>query len=103
MMAPIATALSSVLAGGKLPRLLQAGPRARGPVPLFERFDVRPAAFRQVDIVPAVQQLVAADRIDRERINPITAGDRLQREIDGDLSVGLLRYRGRQLCRVRIG
>jgi hypothetical protein len=54
-----------------------------------ERCDSVPVAFRQINIVPAVDQLIAADRIDGKWVDTIAARNRLPFEIDAHGLVGI--------------
>src|SRR5579859_5362586 len=58
---------------------------------------LRSIAFSQVDIVPAIEELVAADRIDREAIGAVAANDRLLLQIDSHVAPRIGSDRGRKL------
>lgn len=59
-------------------------PRSALLVASFECRDVHPVAFRQVNIIPAVQQLIAAYGVDRERAAQVAATDGLLLQVDAD-------------------
>src|SRR6516165_9246453 len=59
-------------------------PRSALSIRCLEGGDARGVAVGQVDIVPAVEQLVAADRIDAESETAVATRDCLLFEIDGD-------------------
>src|SRR4029079_13299018 len=59
-------------------------------------------ALGQVDVVPAIEQLIAADRVDREREGYAGTADGLPFEVDGDLLRRRLAYHGGQLLDVRL-
>ena len=48
----------------------------------LEGHDSLTIIIRQVDIVPAVQQLITADRVNRKRTAPVGAADRLPLQVD---------------------
>ena len=70
--------------GSRRPR-----PRPALPVRCLEGGDALGVTVGQVDVVPAVEQLIAADRIDAEGEAPVAARDRLLLEIDPDGHVGI--------------
>ena len=65
-------------------RLRRPSPRPAAAVCGLEGGNPVAVALRQVDVVPAVEQLIAAHRIDAEREGAIAACDRLPLEVDYD-------------------
>ena len=47
---------------------------------------LRSIAFSQVDIVPAIEELVPTHRIDREAVAAVSANDRLLLQINGNVA-----------------
>src|SRR4029079_15542647 len=74
---------------------LRGYPRSDGLVLRPECCDLFTITVRQVDIVPTVQQLVAADRINHERTVPGTTADCLPLQINIDRLCGI----GGDCCR----
>ena len=81
--------------GSRRPR-----PRPALPVRCLEGGDASGVAVGHVDIVPAVEQLIAADRVDAESEAPVAARDCLFFEIDGDRHVRIGRDRGAELSHI---
>ncbi len=57
-------------------------------------------ALREIDVVPAVEQLIAADGIDGEGEAAIAAGDGLLLQIDCDRRFGISRNKGAEFADV---
>src|SRR6185503_4017905 len=79
-----------------------SGPGPDRSVFRLEGRDLRAIALGQVDVVPAIEQLIAADRVDREREGYAGTADGLPFEVDGDLLRRRLAYHGGQLLDVRL-
>src|ERR1019366_6991410 len=69
----------------------------------LERRDPVAMAFRHIDVVPAVEQLIAAHRIDSERKAAVAARDCLLLKIDGDRQFRIGSNRGAELDYIRFG
>ena len=65
--------------------------------------DVAREGARDVDIVPAVEQLLAPDRIDRETGRTVAPGHGLGREIDGHGQIGCRGERRQQILDILLG
>src|SRR5579875_2992574 len=65
-----------------------------------EARDRRAVAFSQIDVIPTVEKLIAADGIDGKRAGPGPADDRLLLEIDRDGLFGVAMNRRAQLGNV---
>src|SRR3974390_494943 len=78
-------------------------PAASLSVQRFERSNSSTIAFGQIDVIPAVEQLIAADRIDRERNAHLCAADRLLLEINYYLLLWIGGHQGRELGNIVFG
>src|SRR3974377_1645866 len=78
-------------------------PAASLSVQHFERSNSSTIAFGQIDVIPAVEQLIAADRIDRERNAHLCPADRLLLEINHYLLLWIGGHQGRELGNIVFG
>src|SRR5215831_2157249 len=83
--------------------LRRRGPRPCISIPRLERRDPVAIAFRERDVVPALEQALAAHRIDGEGVAAIAADDGLLLEIDGDGKFWRAGERGHELGGIGVG